>query len=94
MNRQHASLTSPSNRVSKRNPKGSASRLTRGLDIDMAAGNNQPVESGIVPGKSDSLRFFNDVSGDQLNQVAAKLEADKAKPNADPNKPAIDADMF
>ncbi|WP_194918497.1 hypothetical protein [Novosphingobium sp. NBM11] len=48
MNRQHASLTSPSNRVSKRNPKGSASRLTRGLDIDMAAGNNQPVESGIV----------------------------------------------
>lgn len=46
------------------------------------------------PGKSDSLRFFNDVAGDQLNQVAAKLEADKAKPNSDPNKPAIDADMF
>lgn len=46
------------------------------------------------PGKSDSLRFFNDVAGDQLEQVAAKLEADRAKPNADPNKPAIDADMF
>ena len=46
------------------------------------------------PDKTDSLRFFNDVAGDQLEQIAAKLEADKAKPNADPNKPAIDADMF
>lgn len=46
------------------------------------------------PGKSDSLRFFNDVAGDQLEQVAAKLEVDKAESNADPNKSAIDADMF
>ena len=45
-------------------------------------------------GKSDSLRFFNDVAGDQLEQVAAKLEADKAKPNSDPDKPAIDPDML
>ena len=46
------------------------------------------------PGKSDSLRFFNDVAGDQLEQVAAKMEADKANTSNDPAKPAIDDDMF
>lgn len=46
------------------------------------------------PGKSDSLRFFNDVAGDQLEQVAAKMEVDKANTSDDPKKPAIDDDMF
>jgi len=46
------------------------------------------------PGKSDSLRFFNNVAGDQLEQVAAKMEADKASTSDDPKKPVIDDDMF
>lgn len=46
------------------------------------------------PGKSDSLRFFNDIAGDQLEQVAAKMETDKANNSDDPKKPVIDDDMF
>lgn len=45
-------------------------------------------------GKSDSLRFFNDVASDQLEQVAAKLEADEKRPGGVPGQPAIDVDMF
>lgn len=46
------------------------------------------------PGKPDRLQFFNDVAGEQLNEVAAKLKADRAKPASGTERPTIDTDMF
>ena len=46
------------------------------------------------PGVSDTLRFMNDVAGDQLSQVSQKIEADKAASAGGDDEPTIDDDMF
>ena len=46
------------------------------------------------PGVSDTISFFNDVSSDQLEQYAAKLEAEQKAAAETEDEPAIDSDMF
>lgn len=52
------------------------------------------IQGEHCPGNSSKLRFRNEVALAQMQQVAAKLEADKNKPDNSPDKQTIDRDML
>lgn len=54
---------------------------------------NVSIRGEHCPGKSDNLRFYNDVTLDQLDQFIKKLKDDEAS-GKDPMKPKIDSDML